>query len=166
MSDVRILRQMGFSLIEILTVLAILGILCCLCVPSLSFLYKKNQLDVMADDIKQAIHFAKIEALANHHTLVFTPLSESDDWSKGMRLFVDNKAHRATPKTTLLREWHWGAGLNPVVWHGFESRRYLRISPFLVERGANGYFLLQRDSHQQIKLVLNRLARVRQERLP
>ena len=155
---------LGFSLIEVLTVLVIFGILCAYSMSHMTFLLNKNELTVIADEIKQALHFAKIEALTHAHTLTLAPLSDSSDWSRGMVLFVDNKTHQMTPETTPLREWRWRQSTLHVSWHGFESTHYLRFSPTLLERGANGYFILKDGERARVKLVVNRLARVREEK--
>ncbi len=150
-------NEQGISFIELLTALIIFGILCGYSLSFMPGLYKKNQLQVIADEIKEAIHYAKIEALLNAHTVTLTPLSEHDDWSAGMLLFVDNKTHSYTPKTTLIREWHWHSGGLHVTWHGFESTHYLRFSADLMSRGSNGHFIVEDSAMNQIKLVVNRL---------
>ncbi len=154
-------RSHGFSFIEILTALIIFGILCSYSLSFMSSLLSKNQHEVIADEIKQAIQFAKIEALTHERTLTLTPISEDADWSKGMRLFEDNKTHQYTPQSTVIREWHWRRSGVTVTWHGFESTSYLRFTPDLLARGANGQFVVQDGGKHQIKLVINRLARVR-----
>lgn len=154
-------RAHGFSLIEILTALIIFGILCAYGLSFLSSLMSKNQHEVVADEIIQAIQFAKIEALTHARVLALTPISEDDDWSKGMRLFEDNKAHRYEPQSTLIREWRWGHSSIKVTWHGFESTAYLRFTPDLLARSANGKFVVQDGEKHQITLVINRLGRVK-----
>jgi len=154
-------RNDGFSLIELLTTLVIFAILCGYSLSFLSSLQKKDQLQVMANEIKQAIHFAKMEALAHAHTVTLTPLSGQKDWSAGMMLFVDKPRHRNVEKSSLIREWHWQHPGLIITWHGFESTDYIRFSPDLITRAANGYFLVEDKANQRIKLMLNRLARVR-----
>lgn len=157
------LENPGFSLIELLTTLVIFGILCGYSLSFFPSLQKKNQLQVMTNEIKQAIHFAKMEALAHAHTVTLTPLSEQKDWSAGMLLFVDNLSHHHVEKSNLIREWHWQHPGLTVTWHGFESTDYLRFSPDLMTRNANGYFLVEDNAKQRIKLIINRLAKVREK---
>ena len=153
-------NEQGFSLIELLTALIIFGILCAYTMSFLPSLQQKNQLQVTADEITQAIHYAKIQALSNGRSVTLAPRSENEDWSVGMQLFVDNKTHRYTPKTTLIREWYWRGAAVRVRWHGFESSHYLRFSSDLMSRGCNGYFIIEDNRSNQIKLVVNRLGRV------
>lgn len=157
-------RTAGLSLIELLTALMILSILCGFGMSCFVGLLNRNQEAVLADEIKQAIQFAKIQALTHDRTLTLAPLSEDADWSKGMRLFEDNQTHQYTTHSTLIREWRWHAKAINVTWHGFESTTYLRFTPALLTRGANGQFIVQDGKKHQIKLILNRLARVREER--
>lgn len=155
-------RFHGFSLIEIFTALLIFGILCGYGLSFLSSLMNKNKREVIADEIVQAIQFAKIEALTHNRVFTLAPMFE-DDWSKGMRLFEDNKIHRYTPQATLIREWQWAHRGVEVTWHGFESTMYLRFTPDLLARSANGRFIVKTSEDHQIHLVMNRLARVRRE---
>ena len=152
--------ERGFSLIELITALIIFAILCAYSMSFMPSLHQKNQLQVMADEIQQAIHFAKIEALTKAHTVTLTPLSEQEDWSFGMLLFVDNKTHSYSPGISLIREWHWHSPGVHVTWKGFESTRYLRFSPDLMSRGCSGHFVVADNALNQIKLVVNRLGRV------
>lgn len=153
-------NEQGISFIELLTALIIFGILCGYGLSLMPGLYKKNQLQVTVDEIKEAIHYAKTEALLHAHTVTLAPLSGHDDWSAGIRLFVDNKIHAYTPETTLIREWHWRSGAMHVTWHGFESTHYLRFSADLMSRGCSGHFIVEDARLNQIKLVVNRLGRI------
>lgn len=154
------LNTRGFTLLELLTALIVFGILCGFGLTYLSASQSKNQLQVVADEIKQAIHYAKIEALVNAHTVTLSPRTQNNDWSDGMLLFVDNQLHHNEPETKLIREWKWRASAVHVHWHGFESSHYLRFSPNLMSRGCNGYFIIENNQSKRIKLVVNRLGRV------
>jgi prepilin-type N-terminal cleavage/methylation domain-containing protein len=154
-------RELGFSLLELLMTLVLLGILYGFSFIDLSFLQRKNQLDAKADELKQIIHFAKIEALATSKTLTLAAISPDEGWSMGARLFVDNPAHQYTQGTTLIREFRWSPRGVTIQWNGFESKQYLRFSPVLHEGSLNGKFILQDFKKNTIQLVINRLGRVR-----
>lgn len=159
----RSLYPSGFTLLEVITTLLILGIVCCYGLSFLPSLLNKNQMEVVADEIKQAIHIAKIEALINARTVILKPLTEEGDWSSGMALCVEDPSHHVKNDTMLLREWHWRKGVIRVTWQGFESKQWLRVSPSLAERAVNGQFIVRDNARRQIKLIINRLGRVRQE---
>ena len=151
----------GFSLIEILIVFILLAILSGLGLSFLPALLKKNQREVIADEISQAIQYAKLETLTRQRVLTLAPIADDADWSKGMRLYEDNKAHRYTKESTVIREWHWHSPGTRVTWRGFESAVYLRFTPELNPRSANGRFVLQCAGLSPITLVINRLAHVK-----
>lgn len=159
-------KNAGQSLIELLVALVILGIISCYAMSSMSLLHRKNALQKTADEIKQAIYFAKTEAVINAHTVTLTPLLEQGNWSLGMRLFIDNNLHHYIKDSPFIRVWSWNHKAIRISWHGFESEHYLRFSPDLLERTANGYFIIQDDLNNSVKIVLNRLARVVEQRTP
>lgn len=130
--------------------------------PFVSSLYQKNQLQVRQDDIKASIQFAKIQAQVRHQNLLLAPIAGNHDWSAGMRLFVDNAQHRYTAKEDVLQEWHWKkASAIFISWHGFQSDHYLLFNAENSKNVINGYFLIQINSKLVIKLIVNRLGRVR-----
>jgi len=151
----------GISLIEMLIVVLVLGILASFSPLFLQGIVQKNQIHVVADEIKIALQFAKIEALAKAQSIALTPLPGHTDWSDGMALCIDNKQHQCFSGTELIREWHWYHKGLQVNWSGFESSHYLRFTPDLMERTANGYFTVMDQSQKPVKLVVNRLGRCR-----
>lgn len=144
----------GLSLLETLMALLILSILFAFGMSNLLNSYSKNQDEVIAKDILQAIQFAKMQALTHGKTVTLAPIEKDGDWSQGMRLLTHDKL--------VIREWQWHHfGNHQVRWRGFESLNYLRFTPDLLSRSANGQFVIQHDAKHQIKVVVNRLARAR-----
>ncbi len=130
-------------------------------IPALYSLHQKNQVQVIQDDIKSAIRFGTSEALISGNNLILTPLKNSNDWSDGILLFVDNTKHRYTPDVKLLREWRWQSPNVRVIWQGFQSNNYLLFSSDISQNAMNGYFEISSKTQQPVKLVINRLGRVR-----
>lgn len=124
---------------------------------------QKNQIYVVADEIKIALQVSKVEALAKAQTVALTPLPGHTAWSDGMALCIDNKQHQCFSGAELIREWHWYHKGLQVNWSGFESNHYLRFTSDLMERTANGYFTVMDESKKSVKLVVNRLGRCRFE---
>ncbi len=154
-------KQSGFTLIEVITAIVIMGILCALTPSVLPLLLKKNQTLVIVDDIKQAVQYAKLEALSKAHTVILTPLSEDNRWSAGMVLCLDNPNHHCAKGDERIRQWQWHSPMVRVLWRGMESQDYLRITPTLVNRIASGHFIVKETHGSETRLVVNRLARVR-----
>lgn len=159
------LKTRAYTLIETLLCLGLISILLCFSLPHLSSLHQKNQMEVIQDDLKSAIRFAKTEALINDSNLILTPMQDTNDWSHGMLLFIDNTKHHYTQDDTLLREWHWHTPNVQVAWHGFQSSEYLLFSADASRNAMNGRFVISTNdkSKPTVKLVVNRLGRVRRE---
>lgn len=160
----RALNPHGFTFIELLATLALLAVALCFCLPISSAFHKKNQTQVIIDEIKQAIELAKTEALLTGDRLILTSLTEND-WSSGMVLFKDTAPQdKRTPKE-LLHKWQWQTKGIRLTWYGFQSKHYLLFTPEIGSNTVNGYFLLKNALQQQYKLVVNRLGRVKEERV-
>ena len=153
-------KENGFSLIELLVGLAILAFLFYFSFSFAPSLYKKNQLEVVAEEVRNAINFARTQALSRSEVLVLTHFPDTKDWSKGMLLFVGKGNHRQyTSDATLLHEWRWQSKGMKMKWRGFQSMDYLLFSPEISSSAVNGYFLISNNS-KKIKLVVNRLGRI------
>lgn len=157
------LKSKAFTLIELLLSLAILSILLLFSIPSLYSIHQKNQVLAIQDDIKSAVRFAKIEAMACGNNLILTPKQHSNDWSQGMLLFVDNATHHYKPGDKLLREWCWHTPNIRVTWKGFQSKNYLLFSSDVARNAVNGYFEIHGQLQSGVTLVINRLGRIRKE---
>lgn len=156
----------GFTLIECLWVLFIIGVLSCFTFFSMTGLLQKNQFQVIADDIKFAVHMAKIQSLVHMHPVILgPPCGHHQDWSKGMVLLLDNLEHHCISQTQIIREWHWDHPGLEVHWRGFESKDYLRFTPDIARRSVNGYFLIKNLSHDPKRVVINRIGKVRVEKI-
>lgn len=153
--------QSGISLIELLIYLTIVGMLFCLTTPFAPSFYKKNELQVIVDEIKSAIRYAKLQAIIRGECLILTHRSGTSDWSSGMALYVEKLSSRKQPvRESLLYEWRWQAVGSHVAWNGFQSKDYLRFGPDLNQSVVNGTFLIDVDSQHPIRLIVNRLGRV------
>ena len=148
----------GFSLLELLVGFSLLAIILCFSLPFGSSLYKKNQLQIITNEIKEAIRYAKIQTILTGDRLILTHLSDKKDWSEGMSLFVENTKHQPTSK--LLYEWHWPSSGVHITWQGFQSKDYLTFTPDITSSAVNGIFIISNSKHEQKKLVVNRLGRV------
>lgn len=158
-------RSAGVTFVELLLVFTLLGILASFSLSFMSSTLHRNQLRVVADEIKGAIRVAKMEALIKERFVTLAPLKGQLDWSNGMQLWVDQPDKSSSLKPRLIREWQWIRSAIHVSWHGFESSRTCRFSPNLMARSANGYFLLEDPLKHRLKLIVNRIGRVREESL-
>jgi len=150
----------GFTLLEQLICLFIIGIVVFFVFPGITSLYKKNQLQTVTAEITNAVHTGKLQALVTGETLVLTPLPSSNDWSDGMVLFVDNREHKYREDSRLLYAWKWTFPGVKISWQGMMSNNYLLFAIDMKSSMTNGYFMIS-NAKQQVKLSVNRLARVR-----
>ena len=154
---------LGLTLLELVVSLSLFAILLCLSFSFAPSLYKKNKLQVVSNEVKGAIQHAKLQALLTGETLVLARLPGAREWSSGMVLFVDNGSHQCTSVTKILHEWHWHSSEIQDSWHGFQSQDYLLFSPDMSRNTVNGSFEITNSIKQKIKLVVNRLGRIKED---
>lgn len=131
------------------------------CIRLSSSVSQKNQLDVFTNEMKSAIQYAKLQSLMRGKKLVLRPVSSTNDWSAGMVLFVDNKTHEYRSDKDIVHQWHWKEGAIQISWHGFQSSSFLVFTPALSSQSLNGTFVFENNVHEQKKLIINRLGRVK-----
>jgi type IV fimbrial biogenesis protein FimT len=153
-------KDKGFTILELLLGFSLLAIILCFSLPFTPSLYKKNQLQIITDEIKEAIRFAKMQAILTGDTLILTHLADKKNWSEGIILFVDNPKHQPSSDAKLLHEWRWPSSGVHITWRGFQSKDYLLFTPDITSSTVNGTFIIS-NLKQQNKLVVNRLGRVR-----
>ncbi len=146
------IKQRAFTLIELLLSLALVAILLLFSLPSTSFMNEKNQIEVIQNDIKAAVLFAKTQAVITGKNIILAPLHDSQDWSNGMQLMQADK---------LLQEWRWKSSGIHISWHGFQSSHYLLFSADISQNAVNGFFEIKNNTQRSFKLVINRLGRIR-----
>jgi prepilin-type N-terminal cleavage/methylation domain-containing protein len=154
------IKNLGLTLIELLAGLMIISIMFAFCIPLGLSLYGKTQLKQLENELGIAIRFARNMALLKHLPLVLTPLPNSNNWSDGMILFVDNKNHQYTEADQIIHQWNWQKLKVQLSWFGFRSNNYLIFSSTLNHSTANGHFILRNNEGDSLKLVINRLGRV------
>ncbi|WP_165483390.1 GspH/FimT family pseudopilin [Legionella jamestowniensis] len=129
-------------------------------VPSYFTIIQQNQLKVIEDEISDAIRYARKMALLHGVRLALTPLADSDDWSKGMILFIDNEQHKYQSDDKLLHQWQWQKPGLQIKWRGFLSNSYLLFSSNLKHAATSGHFDLLTADTKHTKLIINRFGRV------
>lgn len=154
------LKSSGLTLIELLVVAVLLSILSFFCFPHWQIIHQKNQLQILQDEIGNAVRFARTHSILRGETLILTPLPDTSDWSSGMLLWVDNPTHQYVLGSTLIHQWRWKNSGFHVTWHGFQSSRYLLFSADVKKAASSGHFLIAKNSQQPVKLTVNRLGRI------
>lgn len=147
----------GFTLLELVMTLALLTGLLLLGVISSSSLMSKNEGQILVNEIKTAIQYAKNQSINLGTTVYLAPLDSEDNWSKGMILsqFKNNQIK-------VLNQWQWDHKYWSVTWKGAHSAKSISFSHQALHALSNGKFTLRNNySQESIALILNRLGRIR-----
>ena len=152
----------GFLLFELLLVLCLIAVIWSFGLPMTSKDYQQQQLLLIEQDIQQAIHQAFTEAMSRDENILLRPCISCQDWSKGLILIAERFVHDH-PKEHIIYAWQWPKMAYHLYWHGFHSNQWLRFSPELNQSILNGYFMIENEHHDGVKLLLNRMGRIKLE---
>jgi Tfp pilus assembly protein FimT len=148
----------GFTLLEVIFTLSLFICLSLFSINALSLLKEKNEKQMIIDELKMAIQYARFQAINLGHTLYLTPNSRGENWSKGMDLKQLNKI---TGQMELIHQWQWQHRNWTLSWSGAGSNKIL-ISNNPSHAISNGTFILtDAKSNQSVKVLLNRLGRLK-----
>ncbi|VVO59227.1 hypothetical protein PS862_00727 [Pseudomonas fluorescens] len=115
------MRQLGFSLIELLMGLTITGIVLSLVSPALAALTEANHREEAANSLVAGLRSARSEAITRSQTVMIHAIN--GDWSQGWRIIVDvNGKGYEDSSNPLLVERHSGTRV-PII-----GNRYVRTS--------------------------------------
>lgn len=149
----------GFTLLELLFTLSIIAVLSAVCGVSLSYFTSKNEQQVILDEIRSAIVYAKLQALSLGDQVVLSSLDNTNNWSQGMVLVHFNKKNNN--KETLY-QWRWHHPHWLLEWSGMNSYNKLILSNNPLTAMSNGHFKLTNiHTNEHLDIVLNRLGRIR-----
>lgn len=141
--------QAGLTLSELLAALLILGVLLSFAMPWSYAFFQKNQLELVSNDIMNAVRQARNQALIHNKTVVLSPL-DPENWSKGMILSFDHA------KKDMIHQWQWHHSDLRIRWQGFQSKDYLTFASELRHMTCNGSFYLENARYHK-QLIINRL---------
>lgn len=149
----------GFTFLELLITLSILLVLSLIGIASYSSLIQKNELQIIEDELKTAIHYAKIQSIILDKSVSLSPFTSSLNWAEGIKLGVLNKK---TGELKLIYQWQWHHPRWNITWRGVRSSNSLNFSNHLTHAISNGQFsVVNLDTQQEAIMILNRLGRIR-----
>ncbi|MDO5652934.1 MAG: GspH/FimT family pseudopilin [Brachymonas sp.] len=85
-----ILRNRGFTLIELMVVLAIVGIMAAMATPSFQTIAANQLLTDTVNELRVSLETARTTALSRNRQVTVAPVT-TGDWTSGWRVYVDNK---------------------------------------------------------------------------
>jgi prepilin-type N-terminal cleavage/methylation domain-containing protein len=153
-------KSVGFTLIEVLLVLLITSILCLIGYSTLPSYRQYQNEQFVENTLLAVLRFARNQALFHQRSVQVSPLSPTHDWSLGVRV-----ALLPLQENNYLYTVSWSYPAIQVRWQGFLSKQYLVFSPNLAEAATNGHFLLFREGVCKKKIIVNRIGRVKVQRI-
>lgn len=148
------MKKDGFTLLETLISITVCTYLVFSAFSSWWHFKQKNKEQYIINEIKMAIHYAKIQAINSNQSLQI----KTHNWSKGMDLTSvhDNKM-------VLLHQWRWDNPDWDIYWQGVNGLESIVIMGTSSSAMSNGRFILtNKHDGKKIELVLNKLGRLRQ----
>jgi type IV fimbrial biogenesis protein FimT len=149
-------KPQAFTLPECLIVLAIIAIILMFAVPNFSRQWQRQKATLYLQQLQHAIHSSVILSRRQHQPMTICPRTPANhcgqDWSQGILIRQGDKLVRVLPPVPT------SATLS---FQGFLSNTELIIQPSLQQQSANGKFIYQFNTGEQVYLVINRIGRTR-----
>lgn len=152
-------KTAGYTFSEIIVAIFIVSIVFFFAIPLSSQFINRNALDKRVNTIEHAVKFSRNQSLILNKTLVLSPLFSDNNWQKGMKLSVLSNSKE------IIRQWHWHNKSLTINWKGFNVGNKLLFSNLLNQYSLSGTFELNEKEKLRRKIIINRLGRVRVEKI-
>jgi len=162
------LKQRGFTLLELLTTLAIAAVLVTVAIPDLGHLISYNRAVARVNSLIRALNFARFSAISRDRYVTICrssdgrQCSDSGDWQDGWLIFVNldrDSPAQVDPGEPVLHV-HGPLDGNAQI---FSNRKTFTFRP-LGTRSTNGTFLYCSEGHADDQaLIINVVGRIRVE---
>lgn len=154
-------RSKGFTLIELLFTLFLVSVILLYGLMSFSSLLSRNEKQVILDEIRLIVNYAKIQAINSGKTLCLSSLNKTANWSNGAQLL---EGVQSSTQTSIVHQWQWYHPHWIIKWSGITSSEKIVISPDPLRAISNGHFnVINPHTKEEIVITLNRLGRVKIE---
>ena len=152
-------RENGFTLIELICTLVVLSLLALIGMATCTDLIRRNDQQVLFDDLNTAISYAKMQAIHLNKPLYLFPLKQDANWAKGIML---KQLNQHTQKFELIHQWQWHHSQWLVSWSGANGGDFMIVAHNPSRAMSNGSFdLYNIGSKTHLYLKINRLGRTR-----
>jgi type IV fimbrial biogenesis protein FimT len=166
-------RNVGFTIVELLSSLAILSLLLMFAVPSMARMLAEADLRARSSALSVALASARLRAVETGRTVSVCAREAtgacrpSADWSRGWLVF-DNPRRRGQPETPTAVRTSEPIDAPHLVVSSTGGRRILAFRPDGTSSGSNVTLTLCDRRHPQMgrQIVVNNVGRVRSGPLP
>jgi type IV fimbrial biogenesis protein FimT len=140
--------KLGFSLLELLIVLTLVAILSLAGVRSWHFFLKKQQQQILVNQLQQSLNFAKQSAVAYHQAVSLCAAASDqmcgDNWSKGILIFLNSNG-QSQPQDHLLLRVPPLSKTAIIQWRGWLTSPQIRFEADGLPHGYHGSFYWIQD---------------------
>lgn len=150
------MKAKGFTLLELLICFTLVTVITLISISSASELVKKNESMRILDELKAAVHYAKLQAVNQGAILVLEALDLEWNWAQGMVLKKGD---------AIVHQWQWKHSNWQLRWIGVSGEHLVKLSSSPLQAMSNGRFVLtQNNGKREWSVVLNKLGRLRVEK--
>jgi type IV fimbrial biogenesis protein FimT len=155
------LKQRGFTIVELMTVVIIVAVLGAVAMPSLQSVIINQRLASTASDLVSALNTARIEAIKRSETLQVVPVS--NDWNNGWLISTKSATTPVTLRTyekldaSLSRDTTLGNGFSNAV--TYDANGFARDAAG--KFGGNGCLTFKASTKRRMSVIVSASGRPR-----
>lgn len=164
------MKQLGFTIVQLVSVVAIMAILTSLAIPSISKIHTRSKATAGINWIIGAVNFSRHAAI-NHRVLTTLCPSSGIElvckgkWHDGVIIFADHNADaRFNGRDFLIHRMRQDNFDGTLTWRAFRNRQYLQMTQMGYTNYQNGNFTycpLNGDARFARQIVINMQGRAR-----
>ena len=98
------LKQIGFTMTELLMALAVAGVVVAMAIPSFKNMINTSQMNSQTNKLLEALNMARSKAISTHLNAIVAPSSSS--WGGDIQVFLDKNSNQTLDTGELLQTFY------------------------------------------------------------